>query len=412
MFFVCLLGTGGGLLILYLVLRLNSLWIYGLFDRATRNSRTSLSHSYEVPRYFRLGVDGQIDTAIRWPGWDGWYFFVVPDDGGLPIKMIRASVMTGLYGLSGVDDYSLLPADISQYHAGEHLVLVPAEGGLTGEPGSHSRQNYLSHVYAPKTGLRMNTSDLCVQLTCPGSGPGAPISYGSVEGKWPDYRFHFCAPEYGLEIELAYRGQKLVWWADVRGVFTYFCAFGRFSGKATLARSAAEGGTVKYQIEGPGGFEHGFARKPFTFDLLYAPVRGIQSLFPSFRPVRYHYEVLIGEGDLCGGWMRACGFGIDIRNRGGLHLDGEYVPIQSTEVEYLDPSEKPSVSGSARSSTTFYRRWRVRAHTAEGPLEYIATHDWPPAPVATNMTYYNHSFEGTFRGRKIRGKGYGEYLHI
>lgn len=412
MFFVCLLGAGGGLLILYVMLRLNLLWIYRLFDRATRNSRTSLSHSYEVPRYFRLGADDQVDTALRWPGWDGWYFFVVPDDTGLPIKMIRASVMTGLYGLSGVDDYTLLPEGVSQYHAAEHLVLVSAEGSLTEEPGSRSRQNYLSHVYPPKTGLRMSTSDLCVQLIYPGSHPGVPVSYGSVEGKWPDYRFHFRAPECGLEIELAYHGQKLVWWADVPGVFTYFSAFGQFSGKATLARSAAVGGIVEYQIEGPGGFEHGFARKPFSFDLLYLPVRGIQALFPSFRPVRYHYEVLIGDGDLCGGWMRASGFGIDLRNRGGLHLNGEYIPIQTIAVEYLDPSENSSGSDSPRPGTTFYRRWRVQARTAVGPLEYVATHEWPPAPVATNMTFYNHSFEGTFRGRKIRGKGYGEYLHI
>ena len=141
-------------------------------------------------------------------------------------------------------------------------------------------------------------------------------------------------------------------------------------------------------------------------------MRGIQALIPSFRPVRYHYEVLIGDGDLYGGWMRASGFGIDLRNRGGLHLNGEYIPIQSIAVEYLDPSENSSVTGSPRPGTIFYRRWRVQARTAAGPLEYVATHDWPPAPVATNMTFYNHSFEGTFQGRKIRGKGYGEYLHI
>jgi hypothetical protein len=366
MFFVCLLGAGGGLLILYVVLYLNSLWIYRLFDRATRNGRTSLSHSCELPRYFRLGPDGQVDTAVRWPGWDGWYFFVVPEDTRLPIKMIRGSVMTGLYGLDGVDDYTLLPAGVSQYQATEHLVLVPAEESLTGEAGSRSRQNYLSHLYPPKTGLRMSTSNLCVQLTCPGSRPGAPASYGSVEGEWPDYRFHFRAPECGLEIELAYRGQKLVWWADVPSVFTYFSAFGQFSGKAALARSAAEGGIVEYKIEGPGGFEHGFARKPFSFDLLYASVRGIQVLFPSSRPVRCHYEVLIGDGDLCGGWMRARGFGIDFRNRGGLHLNGEYVPVQSIAVEYLDPSENSSVSGSPRPGATFYRCWRVQALPSQG----------------------------------------------
>lgn len=110
--------------------------------------------------------------------------------------------------------------------------------------------------------------------------------------------------------------------------------------------------------------------------------------------------------------MRARGFGIDFRNRGGLHLNGEYVPVESVAVEYLDPSEDSNVRGSPRPNTTFYRRWRVQARTAAGPLEYVATDDWPWAPIATNMTYFNHSFDGTFRGKRIHGKGYGEYLQI
>jgi hypothetical protein len=363
-----------------------------------------------LPRYFRLNTDGQIDMAVRWPGWDGWYFFVIPAQPSLPIKMIRASVMTGLYGLNGADDYALLPPKVSQYQAVEHLVLAAVEGNPAGGPGSHSRQNYLSHFYAPKTALQMSSDNLCVQLSCDGLQPRA-APYGRIEGRWPEYQFSFTAPESGLEIELAYRGNNLVWWADIPGVFTYFSAFGELSGKAALTRPAAGGGVVEYEIKGPGCFEHGFARKPFSFDLLYTPVRGLQALFPSFRPLRYHYEVLIGDGNLRGGWMRARGFGIDVRNRGGLHLDGEYVPIQSIAVEYLDAGEEPSFRGSSRAPTTFYKRWRVRADTATGPLEYEATHDWPTAPVARNMTYYNHSFEGTFRGKTICGKGYGEYLH-
>jgi len=352
MFFVGFLAVVAGLLVVYVVLYFNSVWMYRLFDRATRNGRTSLSRSYELPRYYRQGTNGQVDTAVRWPGWDGWYFFVVPEDARIPIKMIRDSVMTGLYGLSGVDDYALLPAGVSQYQAGEHLVLVPVEESVTGQADKCSRKNYLSHLCPPKTGLRMSTT-LCVQLTCPGSRPGAAASYGSVEGGWPDYRFRFRAPESGLEIELAYRGQKWFGGLMFPKVITYFSAFGKFSGKAALARSEADGGIIEYKIEGRGAFEHGFARKPFSFDLLYAPVRGIQAIFPSFQPVRYHYEALIGDGDWCGGWMRARGFGIDFRNRGGLHLNGEYVPVESVAVEYLDPSESSSVGGSLQPNTTF-----------------------------------------------------------
>jgi hypothetical protein len=38
--------------------------------------------------------------------------------------------------------------------------------------------------------------------------------------------------------------------------------------------------------------------------------------------------------------------------------------------------------------------------------------EWPPARIASNMAYYNFSYEGSYRGERISGRGYGEYVHI
>ncbi|MEF8787622.1 MAG: hypothetical protein V5A84_01000, partial [Planctomycetota bacterium] len=74
------------------------------FDRALTNDRDEVPPEYERPHYYELS-DGQVDTSVRWPGWDGWYFFMLPDDRSIPTRMIRGSLMTGLYGLQGIDNY-------------------------------------------------------------------------------------------------------------------------------------------------------------------------------------------------------------------------------------------------------------------------------------------------------------------
>jgi len=72
-----------------------------------------------------LKPDGAVDYEARWPGWDGWYFFVIPDQKDLPVKMIRGSLMTGLYGLEGIDNYDRLLLRMSERDAAEFLCLVP-----------------------------------------------------------------------------------------------------------------------------------------------------------------------------------------------------------------------------------------------------------------------------------------------
>lgn len=104
--------------------------------------------------------------------------------------------------------------------------------------------------------------------------------------------------------------------------------------------------------------------------------------------------------------MRARGFGIDFRNRGGVFLDGAYRPIRSVKITYLERLEPDPAA------RDIYRRWEVRALTDDGVFAYVATLEMPPARITKEMMYYGYSFEGSYQGRAISGRGYGEYLRI
>jgi hypothetical protein len=392
----------------YLLLKANSLWIYRFFDRARRHDTSVLPKSYEVPRYYTLKPTGEVDTSSRWPGWDGWYFFVVPDDREMPIKMVRASLMTGLYGLEGIDTYEKLPWGSSAFDVVEYLLLVPTEetsGGVR-EQKSRFAQHYL-----PKGAiLTMQPQELEVAVAGT-SGLGAGIElYGKIQGAWPDYQFQFSNPETGIHLDLTYHGENLLWWADLP-VFTYFAALGKFTGKITY--TGGTGPEAVYALEGRGGLEHGFARKPCNFDYFWLPIKWLQKLIPHLRPIRYHYELFVGDGPYEGGFMRVRGFGITWRNRGGFFVNGSYREIINIEVEYLDdpePDLMPMEAGIP--PVKFYRSWKIKADTAEGRLEYVGVREWTPARIASNMMYYNFTYEGTYQGERLSGRGYGEYVHM
>jgi hypothetical protein len=407
--------------VLYFAIRFNSLWIYRLFDHALSNKRDCIPPEYESPCYFRLDKQGKLDTNARWPGWDGWYFFVIPDAEELPMKMIRGSLMTGLYGLNGIDDYSVLPPGVGTFHAVELLTLTPTEGCASQDiHGFPSRQNHLCHFFEPKSALRMDLKKLSVEISTASRGERASKERcGKIRGEWPAYQFTFRDSAGEMEFDLAYKGKDLLWWADLPGIFTYFAAFGEITGTMRCKLSTrgqqeqSEAQAATYQIRGAGAFEHGYARKLFNFDPLYLPVRVIQKIAPSFRPIVYHYLLWIGEDDLRGGCMYARGFGVEFRNRGGLYVDGAYIEIESLEIHYLETDEyRESNETRSRGGVKFPKRWTITARTSKGNLEMAMTRPWPPARVATNMVYYNHCFEGTFQGKKIHGSGYGEYLSI
>jgi hypothetical protein len=314
--------------------------------------------------------------------------------------------MTGLYGLDGIDSYAQLPHGVTTFDAVEHfmqLVSATTPGPGCGTPW----QVTLSHDYVPKTELQMKTECLDIAIASQDAGCG-----GTVRGQWPDYHVKFSSPIGKMSADFGYRGENLLWWADVPAIFTYFASFGTFTG--TLTYADENGSYQSRSFSAKGSFEHGFARKPFNYDVLYAPVRLCQKFAPRFKPIRYHYELLIGTNPtLHGGFMRARGFGIKFRNLGGLCINGRYEKMAPIEVEY-DPQDADHVSSSGpkRPPVIFYRRWRLRARTPSGELEYVARRDQPAKPVSSNMMYYTFSFRGTHAGSRIEGTGYGEYLHI
>lgn len=403
-----------------LLIRYNALWVYRVLDRATRNSTRFLPEGYMKPRYYRTDHDGAVDASVRWPGWDGWYLVVMPDDPRVPTRMARCSIMTGLYGLEGIDSYDRLMWRLSTLDAAEQLTFVPT---LISTPKGAEMQSNLSQNYVPREGhLLMAPDELHVSIM------GRRITdyealeeYGSVSGTWPHYHFRFLNPEAQIRIELELRAERIIWWADVPGVFTYFSVFGTFEGHIVYRHGTRKddphqitGDEETYPIRGSGSFEHGFARRFVGAERLFYPARLLGRLIPSFRPIRYHFEQLFAPGSLEGGIMRASAFGVELRNRGGFFLDGTYYPIHGVRINYLDEPEPDLVAArcQGRPPMKLYWRWKVVAQTDDGVLEYTATREWVPTLVATSMSYYHFTFEGTYRGVLIHGRGYGEYVHL
>ena len=398
----------GALVLGYLLLKANSLWIYRFFDRARRHDTGAIPKSYEVPRYFTLKPSGEVDPSGRWPGWDGWYFFVLPDDRQIPIKMVRASLMTGLYGLQGIDTCEKLPRGLSAFDVVEYLILAATEET---SGGGVERVNRFAQYYLHKgSSLTLHPQELEVAVAIT-SGPGAGAGpYGKIQGVWPHYQFQFSNPETGIRLDLTYQGENVIWWADMP-IFTYFATLGRFAGTITYKGNA--GPEAIFDLQGRGGFEHGFARKPCNFDSFWLPIRWLQKLIPSLRPMRYHYELFVGDESHQGGFMHVRAFGINWRNRGGLFVSGSYRELHNVQVEYLDDPEPDLMPiGPGLPPVKFYRSWKIKAETDEGRLEYVGLREWPPARIASNMIYYNFSYAGTYQGERISGRGYGEYVHM
>ncbi|HHT9119375.1 MAG TPA: hypothetical protein ACFYD3_02380 [Candidatus Hypogeohydataceae bacterium YC41] len=355
--------------------------LISLFDRANRNNRLSLSTSYEIPKYYMANPDGSINTGRKWPGWDGWYFLALLDTQN-PAQIIRGSVMTGLYGIEGIDNYDKLLLHLSSTNVVECLFMLP-QTGITLQ----------FHEYMPKDSyLNMRTDRLEVKVT----------GLGEVTGNWPVYSFKMADPQDELELSLCYTARDIIWWADIPGVFTYFTTFGCTEGELKKK------GEVLQKISSMGSFEHGYAKKCFGYDLPFLPIRLGKLLFP-FNVMHYHYDLLFTKEGMHGGIMLAKGFGIKVRNRGGVYLpQGEYIPVKKIKsIKY----EKPKLIDidCTASPVTFYDEWHVEAETGKGLLRYTAKKVHPPAQVAKHMVYHSFLFEGSLGNQPLSGTGYGEY---
>jgi hypothetical protein len=298
----------------------------------------------------------------------------------------------------------------------EFLCLVPTELTVEGKAQHHS---LLSHHYLPRrnnTEIRSGRLDVKIAGRDPKRDEIKQF-YGQIAGAWPNYRMEFRHPEAGISIQLSYRGKNILWWADLPGVFTYFAALGRFTGEIRyedgVERPDAhqiEGPETRFPIQGVGAIEHGFARKPFDFDPLFLPVRLLKRILP-VNPIHYHYELFVDESGMQGGFMLARALGVAVRNLGGIFLEGAFRRIQGVKIEY-DESSREVVDHGVPERAVYYRRWKVMARTEGGVLEYTGVREFPPAPVAPHMTYYHFRYAGSYQGRRIAGRGYGEYAHL
>lgn len=403
-------------LALFLAPRLAALWIRWR-DRAPANDRALLTYSDELPRYFTCDASGRVDTSARWPGWDAWIASVIPAEANLPPQLIRGTLMTGLYGLEGVDNYEKLLYRLSTYQAVEHLCLVPTTYSLPESAPlvlTNLSQNYL----AKETDLKLADAELDVTIL--GSRTGNLTTeepYGHIEGTWPNYRISFLNPEAEIRVTLAYHGERIVWWTDLPGRYMHFSAFGTFDATVEYAR----GTTIadphrpvpnprRLRFQARGTVEHIAAIEPFAFDWLWLPMRYLGRWFPSLKPILYHHEVIIADG-LEGGFLHARAFGADFRNSGGLFDGGMYRQVKHVSVSY-GASDSVDNCGGIGTLTPVYGTWDVRATTDAGELAYAATRTHPPAMVAPNTNQYHFTFQGIWCGEPISGRGFGEYIHL
>src|SRR3954452_1106778 len=137
-------------------------WYIRLMDRSASNDRNTLTFDHELPRYFARDSRG-VRTDVRWSGWDTWNVCALPNDASLPPQMIRGSLMTGLYGLEGVDNYERLIERLSSDDAGETLCLIPTASQLPN--GETVVLDNLSQYYLPKQpDLVMSDAKLDVKI--------------------------------------------------------------------------------------------------------------------------------------------------------------------------------------------------------------------------------------------------------
>jgi len=407
---------GGLVLAVFLAWRLAPVWLRWL-DRAPGNDRALLPYSYEIPRYFVRGADGRVDTAARWPGWDSWTACAIPADPDLPPQMIRGSLMTGLYGLDGVDNYEKLMYRLSSYQAVEHLSFVPTAYALAGG-GTLTLEN-LSQNYLPKpSDLRMADAGLDVAvLGSRAAEEEATEQYGRVQGAWPSYRFAFLNPESEIRVELEFEARGIVWWTDIHGVYTHYAAFGAYEASVEYARGAAIAdphrpmpNPERLRFQARGALEHISSAKPFGFDWLWLPMRLLGRRFPSLKPILYHHEVVIADG-LEGGFVHARAFGVKLRNTGGFFAGDAYYPIHRVQAQCIE-SDPVDNCGGRGALTPIWRKWDVRVATDSGELAYTATRTHPPAMTGSNTNQYHFHFKGTWCGAPLSGRGYGEYVRL
>ena len=391
-------------------------WYIRLVDRSRSNSRSTITYEHELPRFFVRGKRG-IETGVQWPGWDAWTVCAIPTGCDAPAHMVRGTLMTGLYGLEGVDNYEQLMSRLSTNDVVEHLCMVPTTSQLP--DGSSIVLNNFAQSYLPKD-RDLLMADGKLDVTVLGSRVDTEVTnvpYGHIRGTWPDYQIELLSPAAEIEVEMSFHGRRVLWWIDLPGRYTHFATLGRFQvtirymrgvNVQDVHRPAPRPEEVRFEARG--AVEHLSAVRPAGFHQVWRRMLAAGSWVPALKPVRHHSEVFLSDS-IEGGIMHTRALGRTLRNGGGLFAGDRYHEIKSVKVRYeeADPVDN---CGGVGDYTPVWRKWRVEAVTDAGPLTYTAERTHPPALVSPNGNQYHFTYSGTWGSEAISGSGYGEYFRF
>ena len=360
--------------------------IIKIFDNSLDRDRWWIKPVYENPVYFDQS------SNECWPGWDGWYILFVPkwqDKGNnKPFNIIRISIMTGLYGVNGVDNYNKLRKEmITRNEAGESLNMVQ-----TG-PKSYLDQQYVDKNFDMV--LQNGVLDVKVK------------DRSMVSGKWPHYYVNADNSNLGLKANLDCRADNVAWWANINGIFSYWSAFSNVKGSIQFKGK-------KYDLEGFGSFEHGWCKFLFQFNGLVQFARIFTRLL-KIRLIYYHYEILNINDNFGAGTMLAGGpLGMNVRKRCETFFPNNIsIVFDNTKIKYR--KFKKIVNSVSNKEFKVPEKWEVFSENGSGKFTYTAEAKSPPAFIAGKMIYFDFICNGYYESKfgeknSFDATGYGEYV--
>ncbi len=362
--------------------------IVNIFDHSSKRDRWWVKPIYENPVYLRKGYNN------RWPGWDGWYALFVPEwkveANAKPFNIIRVSIMTGLYGVNGIDNYGRLKAaSLKRSDAGEYLGMVQTE------PMAYLDQKYINK----NSEIKLVNDVLDVRVR----------NSSLVTGKWPHYQVSVEKDEISLAVNLKYTAHNVAWWANIKSVFSYWAAFSNVEGTVRF-----EG--KRYDLKGFGSFEHGWNRFFFQFNGIVQFAHLFSKMF-RVRLVYYHYEILSIQNKFGAGTMLAGGpFGMNIRKRCETFFpNNESHAFDDTKINYLE--YKHILNPESNKEFNAPKKWEVFSSNEDGEFKYVAEASSPPSFIAANMIYFDFKCSGYYKSVDkesvpFEATGYGEYVFM
>ena len=363
-------------------------WIVNIFDHSLERDRWLIKPVYENPVYVKKS------SKKQWPGWDGWYALFIPhwesEETNRPFNIIRISIMTGLYGVEGIDNYKgLITASLTRKEAGEYLAMVQT-----------APQSLLSQKYINKDTeitLAKNVLDVMVK------------DKSQITGRWPNYQVTASKDDIKVKIQLNFHAHAVAWWANVKGIFTYWSAF-------SLVEASIQHNNKRYDVKGYGSFEHGWNRFFFQMNGVVQFLR-IFSKILGTRLIYYHYEILSIQEKFGAGTMVAGGpFGMNIRKRCETFFpDNENHTFTNTKITYRE--FRYLLNPVSNKKFRVPKRWEVSCSDKNSELKYIAEASSPPAFIGGHMIYFDFACSGYYRKNEdnkipFNAKGYGEYVFM